>query len=396
MSVLEYLEVKVIESCNYRCSGCAGWGNIAKREIYDLEQYESDVRRVSELFDNVKMFHILGGEPLLNECITDYISIARRYMRDTEIYLITNGTLLGTKGADFYQCIRENNVKVHISHYPVEKDLEKIKDACARLEAENVNYEIIETDIFSVSMLLEDNKYDIKDTFNACSNYMNCTNLYNGMIYKCPRPISLRHYDRKFGTHYSDMTDGIDIYNPAVTGQLIIERLDRPIRTCRLCTPERKFLKWSQKELDQFQWQICKENKLLIDNVKNHKELMDIAKRHKLMVFVIDHVSKKVQRKEYTIDDVEEILSDDVYIWLNDLKCLAYCNILKYLIELKNGHIKGLIAKNEKISNAAWGFSRLDKGSIKDISRLIVLSSGIKGFFEVEYEINKILNGEKR
>lgn len=396
MSILEYLEVKVIEACNYRCSGCAGWGNIAKKEIYDLEQYECDLRRISELFDKVNMLHILGGEPLLNEHITKYISIARKYLRNTEIYLVTNGTLLATKGADFYQCIKENNVKVHISHYPVEKDLEKIKSACVRLEEERVNYEIIETDIFSVSMLLENNKYDIKDTFNVCSNYMNCTNLYNGMIYKCPRPISLRHYDRKFGTHYSDMTDGIDIYNPMITGQLIIESLSRPIRTCRLCTPERKFLKWSQQEPDQFQWQICAENKLLIDNVENHKELMDIAKKHKLVVFVIDHVLKKIQRKEYTIDDVEEVLGNDVYIWLNDLKCLAYCNILKYLIELKNGHIKGLIAKNLKISNAAWGFSKLEKSSINQINNLIVLASGIKGYFEVAYEIDKILNGVKR
>ena len=46
MSVLEYLEVKIIENCNYRCSGCAGWGNIAQREVYDIEQYEEDIRIV--------------------------------------------------------------------------------------------------------------------------------------------------------------------------------------------------------------------------------------------------------------------------------------------------------------------------------------------------------------
>ena len=40
MSVLEYLEVKIIENCNYRCSGCAGWGNIAQREVYEAFSHD--------------------------------------------------------------------------------------------------------------------------------------------------------------------------------------------------------------------------------------------------------------------------------------------------------------------------------------------------------------------
>ena len=150
MSVLEYLEVKIIENCNYRCSGCAGWGNIAQREVYDIEQYECDIKRISELFSHVKMLHILGGEPLLNERVTDYITIAREYLKDTEIYLITNGTLLHTKDDDFFQCVKENDVKVHISHYPVEKDMNKIDIACTMLKERNMRFEIIDTNLFSV------------------------------------------------------------------------------------------------------------------------------------------------------------------------------------------------------------------------------------------------------
>ena len=394
MSVLEYLEVKIIENCNYRCSGCAGWGNIAQREVYDIEQYECDIKRISELFSHVKMLHILGGEPLLNERVTDYITIAREYLKDTEIYLITNGTLLHTTDDDFFQCVKENDVKVHISHYPVEKDMNKIDIACTMLKERNMRFEIIDTNLFSVSMLLENNRFDVNDTFKTCSSFMDCTNLYYGMIYKCPRPISLRHYDRKFGTCYSDMTDGIDIYDSAITGQEILQKLENPIKTCRLCTPERKFLKWSQKEADIFQWQICKENSLLIDAEKNQNELFDFVKDFKLTLFNIDHATGKICREEYMSEEIDELIKEDVYIWLNDLRCLSYCYILKYVVEIKKGSIRGVISKNKRIADSLWGFPKLEKKNIEDISHLVVLASGVKGFIEAEYEICKLLSGE--
>lgn len=92
--MLEYLETKITEHCNLRCSLCCNFGNIAKEEEYGLASYEMDFRRIKELGIQVKRIRLLGGESLLSKEICDYIRITRQYYSEAENHFVTNGILL--------------------------------------------------------------------------------------------------------------------------------------------------------------------------------------------------------------------------------------------------------------------------------------------------------------
>lgn len=143
MAQLSNLNVKIAEHCNYKCIGCNVHSNIAKEEFYSLEQFEMDLKRVAELID-VKAFHLLGGEPLLNPEIYKYILIARRYLPDSQIDIITNGVLLSRMDENFFEYLIDNQINISISHYPEKRDVEQ--DA-----------------------------YDTQLTFDVCREIMDCT-----------------------------------------------------------------------------------------------------------------------------------------------------------------------------------------------------------------------------
>lgn len=73
-----YLETHVADMCNLKCRGCMHFSNIAIHPNYpDLQKFERDFRRLSELFSNIFIIRLMGGEPLLNPGLGEYIRIAR-------------------------------------------------------------------------------------------------------------------------------------------------------------------------------------------------------------------------------------------------------------------------------------------------------------------------------
>ena len=68
-------EVHLIDSCNLNCKGCVHFAPLAKpSSFYPLEEFEKEIKRLSELFGGrFGWIHIMGGEPLLNPNINDYL-----------------------------------------------------------------------------------------------------------------------------------------------------------------------------------------------------------------------------------------------------------------------------------------------------------------------------------
>ncbi len=64
--ILNYFEFHLNEHCNLSCVGCGHAANIASKEFADFNQYEKDLNRLSNLFDNIQRIRLMGGEPLLN------------------------------------------------------------------------------------------------------------------------------------------------------------------------------------------------------------------------------------------------------------------------------------------------------------------------------------------
>lgn len=130
MSVLKRIGIPIVEHCNLKCKGCLHFCNSNQEEFYyDCEEFEREVMRLSELFDNIEVLILYGGEPLLHPKIIRLLEIVRVYLKKTKIEILTNGLLLPTLDENFYQSIKKYDVCIGWSAYPVGKKINmKIED----------------------------------------------------------------------------------------------------------------------------------------------------------------------------------------------------------------------------------------------------------------------------
>lgn len=87
------IEIIVAEACNFACKGCT---NYSDYKVSGLSQWE-DVKQQLEAWNKRVEFgqiSFIGGEPLLNKNIREFITGARELYPNSLIQLTTNGYLL--------------------------------------------------------------------------------------------------------------------------------------------------------------------------------------------------------------------------------------------------------------------------------------------------------------
>ena len=139
--VLDYVESEIAEYCNLNCKGCSDFCNLCtQKRYYALEEFKKDYERLAQLFSEVKKIRLMGGEPLLNPRLTDYVIVCREIFPDADIRIVTNGLLIPRLSDIQLKTIKENHVKFDISNYPpTRKILPAIK---RKLGTFGVNYDI--------------------------------------------------------------------------------------------------------------------------------------------------------------------------------------------------------------------------------------------------------------
>lgn len=231
---LQHLQFHVIDNCNLNCRRCQHFSNIANKDSFaDFNSVERDFIRIKELVDDIGTIAVLGGEPLLNKELPQYIKMIRGLFPNSTLEVITNGLLVKQMDNELIETIKTNNVLINISYYPVlENTIEKI----VKFLSENGIRFYIGPHIDSFSKrLVEDKNYDDLTTrFETCRDAC-CTTLRNHKIYPCYLPATSFIINEKMGTHICNDDCGIDIYSAESTGIDIVERLKRPFEACAYC-----------------------------------------------------------------------------------------------------------------------------------------------------------------
>jgi len=131
---LEYAEFYITNICNLNCPECNRFNNYKFKGQQNWEDYSSDYYEWSKKVD-IDKCGILGGEPLLNPSINDWIYGVREYWPNTEIKLVTNGTKMN-KVKGLYNAIRDTNtitdICLHSKH-----DKDEILDAVKQFYGSN-------------------------------------------------------------------------------------------------------------------------------------------------------------------------------------------------------------------------------------------------------------------
>lgn len=235
-----YLETNITDGCNFNCKGCTHFsGLFRKDEIYPLENFRRDLRRIAQVCD-VRTFRLLGGEPFLLKNFDEYIKISRNYLPNTHIQLVTNGALIPTTSQKILDAIRENECSIEISAYaPTLKIADKIKTV---LDSNRIKFQLDNAtkDKFTVFLNLHEGSNPEKAR-GVCFND-SCRFLRDGKIYKCPiDALKFRLAERFKLKHYPKAT-GVDIYSPNFSS--LLEMLDGNVEMCHWCAEQTRQISW--------------------------------------------------------------------------------------------------------------------------------------------------------
>ena len=95
---------------------------IAETRFPELREYESDLKQLQKLFSTVHSIRLMGGDPLLNPQIENFMLTTRNHFPKAAILIITNGILLPQMSETFWQTCRTCSIEISITVYPPLKE----------------------------------------------------------------------------------------------------------------------------------------------------------------------------------------------------------------------------------------------------------------------------------
>jgi glycosyltransferase involved in cell wall biosynthesis len=130
-AVLEYYEYHISEHCNLNCKGCTHFCNIVEEPHFaDYEQYCRDLKALKGLYKNISRIRLMGGEPLLNPKLPEFIKVTRETFPESKLVVVTNGLLLPKAEEHLFKIMRDCecilNISVYKPTYTILSDLQDI------------------------------------------------------------------------------------------------------------------------------------------------------------------------------------------------------------------------------------------------------------------------------
>ena len=255
---LKLIEIHLAESCNLNCFSCSHFSQLAPNEMPNIQSYENEIKRLSEITNGlVGRFHLMGGEPLLNPNCKDFFAITRKYFPNSAIWLVTNGILLPKQETSFWESCKNNRIEIHPTKYPIKVDWDLIKAKCESygipLKFFN-NENVVKT---SIKFILEPKgNIDAYNSFINCGMANNCVQLRDGKLYPCNIAANIEFFNQRFNQNLQIVdSDFIDIYK-AKDYTEILQFLAKPIPFCRYCNVAkwRSIGEWktSKKEIGEY------------------------------------------------------------------------------------------------------------------------------------------------
>ena len=252
------LEFPIVHHCNLNCAYCDHFASIAPVHKISVKDFQNDVKKISKITNGeIKEIWILGGEPLLHDEIDKIFEIARKYFKNTNIKMLTNGLLLDKQKDAFWKSCKNNNIKIVVENYIYNKEkinFEVIKEKLRRfnclLSFDSPKYQ------FRKMNLTKEKTHNINHRYNKCQCKL-WPILDNGKFYPCS---VVNGVDKFFNKKFPDLAfpiaqkDVLDIHKINSMDELL-EFYETPKEMCAHCN---YFLsegeKWRLSKQEASEW----------------------------------------------------------------------------------------------------------------------------------------------
>ena len=232
---IRYIECDLTNKCNLLCKGCSHFSPLTTKNnvfVFDLNQFEQDIKRLSELFFFF-FLQLMGGEPLLLPNITDYIDICKKYLPYTTILILTNGTLPDIQNKIHAKYINDRLVRIHSSDYKIINGNGK-------------------KDSFHSIGLSEEPKFDLAESRISCRS-KGCFSLAPQKLYFCNLVRNWYLYEDYYNINFNINDDniGINIHNNSADDILKFLHYGGNGEACKHCNPRKVEFQWSKIQFDE-------------------------------------------------------------------------------------------------------------------------------------------------
>jgi len=245
--VLPYLEFQVADRCNLNCTSCAHFSNIYKEDGFPEPQlFRSALEILSNRLSNIGKIRLMGGEPLLNEQLPEFIEIARDVFPQSDIRVVTNGIQLFNISDRLKDVMQRTVTIFDITQYPVIQN--RLADIMEYLSSLRIGYQLSPmTDQFWIRTTTGNSLPEKAFLGNACSSV--CTFLRKGRLFVCPQ-IPLLYENRGLFDFHIDEDEYLSASlllseNMLENGWDILKCLLVPKKFCRFCSYDFEWVDWS-------------------------------------------------------------------------------------------------------------------------------------------------------
>ena len=256
--VLTYLENMATQVCNLSCQGFTNYSDFNHKGYQQWDVVREQIIKWQKVID-IKEFGIIGGEPLINPHIEDWIIGCKELFPNNQVMFVTNGLLLHKHPRIIDLMYELGGFTFKITKHKSTPELNNIiKDIFNRYEWEHVfeygihrvktkndfRFYTKEPTIFYKSYIgdfknMMPHDSHINDAFDICTQ-KTCPLLHNGKIYKCSTGGLLKDILELNGNpnplNWHNLTDkGILPSDDPNTIKKFIDNYGKPNHICKQC-----------------------------------------------------------------------------------------------------------------------------------------------------------------
>jgi len=255
---LPFLEVMATQACNLSCLGCTNYSDLPQKGYPSWSDIEPEISAWTEKL-TIPDFGIIGGEPLLNPDIENWILGIRKVLPDSQIRFTTNGLLLNKK-FHIVEMLKDIGntvfkITVHQNNQDIDNVIERVfgmydwkpvrEYGIDRWATEdgfrfqvNTPTKFLKTYRGNYKNMMP-HKSKPKHAFDICIQ-QTCPLLYQGRIYKCSTSALLEDTLEKVGNpnqeHWQKyLNHSISVNSTDIEIQNFIDNFGLPHKMCSMC-----------------------------------------------------------------------------------------------------------------------------------------------------------------
>jgi organic radical activating enzyme len=236
------VEFFLTDTCNLRCNNCsASSPYMSEANLPDLDSFVESLSFLSRVArcDEIRF---LGGEPLLNKNICEFMRAARESGVFRNIRVITNGLLLSRMSDEFWQLADI----VRVSVYPATIDLltdAKLESFEASALRHGTKLDVVRDTHFmkATSDTRIEDAETVQRIFSNCgeAHGWSCHLLHRNRLFRCSRVPTLDRYLSRLGVEHENFSDLdgliLDGRESLFTELETYLKSTKPLKACSFC-----------------------------------------------------------------------------------------------------------------------------------------------------------------